>query len=433
MKCLLLDKDTKAVVSMVYSMNEILSKEVYRAWRRARARAHPRDSLTPSPEIRAVVESLESTHESLGHMKAIILARPTNDSIKLIAAQLREPKFLEYHIFFTNIVPQVRPARTRRAASIRSRSRADTRAPPAGAAAQARRRRPPVRRAAGAGVLRRLPRRERRPLLALARRLALALAAQGRLRARRRGEPEAVQRGPALGAALLQGEAVRALLGEQRRGRVDCARGRGRHRQRARALHLLAADGRAAAAHHRPQGGPRDAAPHAVDVRGSGAAGGGCAHARARSRAHAPRDPPRPFARARRYQAMVHELLPGGIRNNRVDLKGAKGVSKDLEEVVLSPSDDAFFRENMYSNYGDVASAIQVRGCARKAGATRTHRTHALQPPHPAPCSRCSTSTRRSTRRRPSRCRASRTCSASSKSTPSSRARGSPSASTSRS
>ena len=62
---------------------------------------------------------------------------------------------------------------------------------------------------------------------------------------------------------------------------------------------------------------------------------------------------------------MVHELLPGGIRNNRVDLKGAKGVSKDLEEVVLSPSDDAFFRENMYSNYGDVASAIQVRGCAR--------------------------------------------------------------------
>lgn len=31
MKCLLLDKDTKAIVSMVYSMNEILSKEVFRA------------------------------------------------------------------------------------------------------------------------------------------------------------------------------------------------------------------------------------------------------------------------------------------------------------------------------------------------------------------------------------------------------------------
>lgn len=93
MKCLLLDKDTKTIVSMVYSMNEILAKEVY------------------------LVESLEADHQSLGHMKAIVLARPTAESIKLIAAQLKEPKFFEYHIFFTNIVPQVRrPAAPRRAA-----------------------------------------------------------------------------------------------------------------------------------------------------------------------------------------------------------------------------------------------------------------------------------------------------------------------------
>ena len=71
-------------------------------------------------------------------------------------------------------------------------------------------------------------------------------------------------------------------------------------------------------------------------------------------------DPVTPLLTQWTYQAMVHELLPGGIRNNRVDLKHAKGVSKDLEEVVLSPSDDAFFRENMYNNYGDVASNIQA-------------------------------------------------------------------------
>ena len=71
-------------------------------------------------------------------------------------------------------------------------------------------------------------------------------------------------------------------------------------------------------------------------------------------------DPVTPLLTQWTYQAMVHELLPGGIRNNRVDLKGAKGVSKDLEEVVLSPSDDAFFRENMYGNYGDVAGALQA-------------------------------------------------------------------------
>ncbi len=70
-------------------------------------------------------------------------------------------------------------------------------------------------------------------------------------------------------------------------------------------------------------------------------------------------DPVTPLLLQWTYQAMVHELLPGGIAHNRVNLRSAKGVSKDLEEVVLSPSDDAFFRENMYNNYGDVAANIQ--------------------------------------------------------------------------
>ena len=61
MKCLLLDKDTKAVVSMVYSMNEILSKEVYRAslrrarphTRRARAHAPPQTRAHPQSSSRS--------------------------------------------------------------------------------------------------------------------------------------------------------------------------------------------------------------------------------------------------------------------------------------------------------------------------------------------------------------------------------------------
>lgn len=84
MKCLLLDKETKAIVAMVYSMNDILSREVY------------------------LVEALDGSHESLAHMKAIVLTRPTHENVRELVALLREPKFLEYHIFFTNIVPQVR-------------------------------------------------------------------------------------------------------------------------------------------------------------------------------------------------------------------------------------------------------------------------------------------------------------------------------------
>jgi vacuolar protein sorting-associated protein 45 len=70
------------MVAMVYSMNDILAKEVY------------------------LVESLDASHESLGHMKAICLVRPTADTIRELVRHLKEPKFLEYHIFFTNIVPQ---------------------------------------------------------------------------------------------------------------------------------------------------------------------------------------------------------------------------------------------------------------------------------------------------------------------------------------
>ena len=40
------------------------------------------------------------------HMSAVCLLRPTPDNIKALVAHLKEPKFKEYHIFFTNIVTQ---------------------------------------------------------------------------------------------------------------------------------------------------------------------------------------------------------------------------------------------------------------------------------------------------------------------------------------
>ena len=54
---------------------------------------------------------------------------------------------------------------------------------------------------------------------------------------------------------------------------------------------------------------------------------------------------------------MVHELL--GLHNNRVVLKGAPGVSKDLEEVVLSCTQDEFFSRHRYANFGDLGGAIK--------------------------------------------------------------------------
>ena len=68
-------------------------------------------------------------------------------------------------------------------------------------------------------------------------------------------------------------------------------------------------------------------------------------------------DPVTPLLTQWTYQAMVHELL--GLNNNRVLLRGAPGIRKDLEEVVISASQDPFFAKHRYSNFGDLGTAIK--------------------------------------------------------------------------
>uniref|UniRef100_A0A6B2L164 Vacuolar protein sorting-associated protein 45 n=1 Tax=Arcella intermedia TaxID=1963864 RepID=A0A6B2L164_9EUKA len=66
-------------------------------------------------------------------------------------------------------------------------------------------------------------------------------------------------------------------------------------------------------------------------------------------------DPVTPLLTQWTYQAMVHELI--GIKNDLVVL----GKSNVLESstIVLSPQQDAFYRENMYKNFGDLGIAIK--------------------------------------------------------------------------
>ena len=68
-------------------------------------------------------------------------------------------------------------------------------------------------------------------------------------------------------------------------------------------------------------------------------------------------DPVTPLLSQWTYQAMVHELL--GLNNHRVILRGAPNVSKDLEEVVLSSTQDEFFRSNRHKNFGELGEEIQ--------------------------------------------------------------------------
>ncbi|KAH6850205.1 Sec1-like protein [Chaetomium sp. MPI-CAGE-AT-0009] len=68
-------------------------------------------------------------------------------------------------------------------------------------------------------------------------------------------------------------------------------------------------------------------------------------------------DPITPLLMQWTYQAMVHQLL--GINNGRVDLSNVPEIRSELREIVLSQDQDPFFKKNMYLNFGDLGSNIK--------------------------------------------------------------------------
>lgn len=68
-------------------------------------------------------------------------------------------------------------------------------------------------------------------------------------------------------------------------------------------------------------------------------------------------DPVTPLLSQWTYQAMVHQIL--GIDNGRVDLSSVPDVRPELREVVLSQDQDPFFQKNMYLNFGDLGGNIK--------------------------------------------------------------------------
>ncbi|KAK3944717.1 vacuolar protein sorting-associated protein 45 [Diplogelasinospora grovesii] len=68
-------------------------------------------------------------------------------------------------------------------------------------------------------------------------------------------------------------------------------------------------------------------------------------------------DPITPLLNQWTYQAMVHHLM--GINNGRVDLSSIPDIRPELKEVVLSQDQDPFFKSNMYLNFGDLGGNIK--------------------------------------------------------------------------
>ena len=68
-------------------------------------------------------------------------------------------------------------------------------------------------------------------------------------------------------------------------------------------------------------------------------------------------DPLTPLLNQWTYQAMCHELI--GLDKNRMDLRRAPGVKPEFSEIVMSGVQDRFFEENLVSNFGDLAVNIE--------------------------------------------------------------------------
>lgn len=80
-KALLLDKDTVTTISMCATQTELLQNEVY------------------------LVDTLENPNRDvMRHIKCMVYIAPTENSISLLVRELQDPKYGEYHIFFSNMV-----------------------------------------------------------------------------------------------------------------------------------------------------------------------------------------------------------------------------------------------------------------------------------------------------------------------------------------
>ncbi|KIY45631.1 Sec1-like protein [Fistulina hepatica ATCC 64428] len=68
-------------------------------------------------------------------------------------------------------------------------------------------------------------------------------------------------------------------------------------------------------------------------------------------------DPVTPLLSQWTYQAMVHEFL--GINNGRVDLRTVPGIRPELAEVTLTVSTDPFFQAHYLATFGDLGQSLR--------------------------------------------------------------------------
>ena len=288
MKCLLLDASTTQIVSCVYSQTEILAKEVYLVAR--------------LDEPSTSTKKEEQPQQKTSHLKAVCYLRPTELSVSLLVRELQNnPRFVEYHIFFSGIVTQ---------GLLRQLAESDV-----------EERVKQVQEFYGDFV----PINEDLLTMQCRNTLAMTVAA---------GTSWAPQYGHLYERNLKGLEGILLALKRQPLCGIRYAKHSPCAEEVAKDIHDQI--GMDEIFHFRKKS-QRGTLLLVLDRRD---------------------DPVTPLLSQWTYQAMVHELL--GLNNHRVILKGAPNIAQDLEEVVLSSTQDEFFCANRHSNFGQLGEEIQT-------------------------------------------------------------------------
>ncbi|DAZ93883.1 TPA: hypothetical protein N0F65_004730 [Lagenidium giganteum] len=289
MKALLLDADTTTVISMVMSQSQILQREVF------------------------LVEQLDASHERMAHLKAAVFVRPTAANVELLKKELKNPKYGQYHIFFSNILPvemleQIAESDEKEVVHQIQEYYAD--------------------------------------FLAVNDSLFhFNLRGTVQLSVKPRTQPSPTTAGVVTNGTSMAPKAgvlfhrsveglLSVLLSLKKRPTIRYQKGSEIAEKLAREVSArmqLEQDG--LFDFRRPEVMPL---LYVLDRRD---------------------DPVTPLLTQWSYQAMVHELL--GLHENRVDLRNAPGVRKDMMELVLSATSDVFFEKHLHANFGDLGMAVK--------------------------------------------------------------------------
>jgi vacuolar protein sorting-associated protein 45 len=287
MKVLLLDASTTQIVSAVYSQTDILSNEVYLVAR-----------LDDTGK-----QQQQQHNGKTSHLKAVCFVRPTEASVGMLVRELKEPRFTEYHFFFSGILTQ---------GLLRLLAESD-----------GTERVVQVQEFYGDFV----PINEDLLTLQCRNTLSMSVAAGTSWAPQYAHLYERNLRGL---QGILLSLKRQPLAGIRYAGNSACAE------ELARDVHdAISTD---EIFHFRKKKRNSGGTLLLVLDRRD--------------------DPVTPLLSQWTYQAMVHELL--GLNNHRVILKGAPNIPKDLEEVVLSSSQDTFFKENRHKNFGELGEEIQT-------------------------------------------------------------------------